>query len=100
MRSRSLENLSRVLHTCRKDQASREGREKFWKTFVSAIEGGFEYFEEMMAYSTSKDLQVAHQSLKQWASINKEKFESLLARDRDYVCRVDNLSDIASIHLF
>jgi hypothetical protein len=90
----SLETYFQVLHSCRKDQSSRKGRYRFWRNFVEALEEGFEYVEALMAESDSPDVYLleAHRELQRWVKVNDKKLESLMARDEDHVCRVDNVS--------
>jgi hypothetical protein len=90
----NLETYFQVLHSCRKDQSSRKGRYRFWRSFVEALEEGFEYVEALIAASKSPDVYIleAHQELKRWVEVNDKKLESLMARDEDHVCRVDNVS--------
>lgn len=88
----SLETLLQILHSCRKDQSSRKGRYKFWRSVVDSIEEGFKYVEAMMADSPDVHLLEAHRELRKWVSVNEKKLESLMARDEDHVDRVENVS--------
>jgi hypothetical protein len=88
----SLETLLQILHSCRKDQSSRKGRYKFWRSVVDSIEQGFKYVEAMMAESPDTHLLEAHRELRKWVSVNEKKLESLMARDEDHVDRVENVS--------
>ena len=97
----SLETYFQVLHSCRKDQSSRKGRYRFWRNFVEALEEGFEYVEALMAASDSPDVYLleAHRELQRWVKVNDKKLESLMARDEDHVCRVDNVSHMVCCEL-
>ena len=88
----SLETLLQILFSCRKDQSSRKGRYKFWRSVVDSIEEGFEYVEAMMADSPDTHLLEAHTELRRWVRVNDKKLESLMARDEDHVYRVENVS--------
>lgn len=88
----SLETLLQILFSCRKDQSSRKGRYKFWRSVVDSIEEGLEYVEAILADSPDKHLLEAHRELKRWVRVNDKKLESLMARDEDHVYRVENVS--------
>ncbi|GAB7325663.1 hypothetical protein MBLNU13_g09640t1 [Cladosporium sp. NU13] len=88
----SLETLLQILHSCRKDQSSRKGRYKFWRSVVDSIEEGFKYIEAVMAHSPDIHLLEAHRELRKWVRVNEKKLESLMARDEDHVDRVENVS--------
>jgi hypothetical protein len=90
--AQSLEALLQTLHSCRKDQSSRKGRYKLWRSVVDSIEEGFKYVEAVMADAPDGHLLEAHKELRRWVSLNKEKLESLMARDEDHVYRVENVS--------
>lgn len=88
----SLETLLQILHSCRKDQSSRKGRYKFWRSVVDSIGEGFEYVEAVMAETPDVHLLEAHAELKRWVGVNEKKLESLMSRDEDHVYRVENVS--------
>jgi hypothetical protein len=88
----SLENHFQVLHSCRADQSSRKGRYRFLRSFVESLEEGFEYVESLMAASPDAHLLEAHLELRRWVDVNDKKHASLMARDEDHVCRIDNVS--------
>ena len=88
----SLETLLQILHSCRKDQSSRKGRYKFWRSVVDSIEEGFKYIEAIIAESPDIHLLEAHRELRRWVSVNEKKLDSLMARDEDHVDRVENVS--------
>jgi hypothetical protein len=88
----SLETYFQVLHSCRTDQSSRKGRYRFWRSFVESLEEGFGYVEALVADSPDIYMLEAQQELQRWVEVNDKKLESLMARDEDHVCRVDNVS--------
>lgn len=88
----SLETHFQVLHSCRADQSSRKGRYRFWRSFAESLEEGFQYVESLMAASPDAHLLEAHQELRRWVDVNDKKHASLMARDEDHVCRIDNVS--------
>nr|OQO19916.1 hypothetical protein B0A51_10531 [Rachicladosporium sp. CCFEE 5018] len=94
--SQRLETLYEVLHSCRKDQASREGRYGFWRECNGALDEGFKYVDLLMLQATTVPLRVAHDELLQWKNVAYHKFESLMARDKDHVNRVNTVSDLLS----
>ncbi|KAK6431455.1 hypothetical protein LTR95_012385 [Oleoguttula sp. CCFEE 5521] len=92
--SQRLETLYDVLHSCRKDQASREGRYGFWRECNGALDEGFIYVDLLMLQDTTVPLRAAHDELLQWKNVAYHKFESLMARDKDHVNRVNTVSDL------
>lgn len=98
--TQSLESLLQVLHSCRKDQSSRKGRYKFWRSVVDSIGEGFEYIEAVMAAAPDVHLLEAHEELKRWVDVNEKKLESLMARDEDHVQRVDGVSHMVYNSLY
>ncbi|OQO10567.1 hypothetical protein B0A48_03865 [Cryoendolithus antarcticus] len=94
--SQRLETLYEVLHSCRKDQASREGRYGFWRECNGALDEGFKYVDLLMLQAPTVPLRVAHDELLQWKNVAYHKLESLMARDKDHVNRVNTVSDLLS----
>nr|OQO23012.1 hypothetical protein B0A51_09181 [Rachicladosporium sp. CCFEE 5018] len=94
--SQRLETLYEVLHSCRKDQASREGRYGFWRECSAALDEGLKYVDLLMLHDHTLPLRNAHDELLQWKNVAYHKFESLMARDKDYVNRVNTVSDLLS----
>lgn len=89
----SIESLFELLNSCRGEQASREGRYEFWRSYHEAINEGFEYAEQALTYVPQETFSKAQSELKQWNSLVWRKLESLRARDIDHITRVNNISD-------
>ena len=87
-------NLFELLQGCRRDQGSREGRYAFWSSFHTAMLDGFDYFDEAVNCVQDIDIHKTNLELKQWAAITWQRFESLKARDKDHISRVDNASNM------
>lgn len=96
--SEGIENLFNLLHNCRRQQDSREGRYEFWRSFHAAILDGFEYTEHALSCTPAQDLHNAHSELRQWTSITWQKLESLKARDKDYINRANDASDMVRMN--
>ena len=90
-------SLSRRLNTCKKDQASRDGRHVFWRQFQErlleaaentgsqAADGGAsQVVKGRKAHVLNADLE-----LKQWVSFNTRIFEFLEGRDVNYGARIE-----------
>lgn len=92
-----IEALFELLSTCRREQASREGRYEFWRSYHTALEDGFAYANEAMTYVPHAVFHKTHSELKQWTALSWCRFESLKARDIDHMARVDNVSDMVII---
>lgn len=92
--SASIETLFELLGSCRREQASREGRYHFWSSYHDVLVEGFKYAEQALTYVPPDLFIKAHLGLQQWTAITWRKFESLKARDVDHVARVDNVSDM------
>ncbi|EME44238.1 hypothetical protein DOTSEDRAFT_24310 [Dothistroma septosporum NZE10] len=93
--SKSLHDFDRLfslLHACRKDQASRKGRYDFWQSFRDVLENGFLYFESVLEKHPDDERFQTNAELKQWYDITWQRIESLMARDKDHIDRVENVS--------
>jgi hypothetical protein len=92
-----LDSFFKVLESCRKDQESRKGMYEFWRSCKSAIDNGFCYAEEVLANATDEGHFRIHQDLKKWATVTWQRLESLKARDKDHIVRVDNASFMVAL---
>ncbi|KAH9816976.1 hypothetical protein Tdes44962_MAKER05552 [Teratosphaeria destructans] len=92
--SERLQSLFRLLHQCRHEQTSREGRYDFWRSFHEALQDGFAYAESHVRHGLALDdrFAAAHSELSAWAALTWQKLRSLKARDIDHYSRVDNVS--------
>jgi hypothetical protein len=91
--SRSTEYLLVLLQSCREVQASREGRYHFWNNYHSALQEGLKFVAD-----GSRDVQVttAGIELKHWSNMIWAKLQSLQARDKDHIERVNIASEMVS----
>jgi hypothetical protein len=81
-------DLSIRLNTCKKKQASRDGRAGFWKQFREVLLAAMDELDT--SYGQDKDmLGKCHQELKHWVSGNGKIFESLDGRDVNYRARIE-----------
>lgn len=87
-----------LLHACKKEQASREGRYEFWRSFHSAIQHGLDYAQDAMKALPRREFARVHSELRQWSALVWQKLESLKARDKDHVSRVADVSDMVRLH--
>lgn len=82
--------LSRDLNSCKKDQASRDGRHQFWRQFKNVL---MESMDEIQKSTTEphRDLyiQKTHHELKHLTSFNVKIFSSLDGRDINYSERIE-----------
>ena len=90
--SHDFDRLFTLLHSCRKDQASRKGRYDFWQSFRDVIEQGFTYFGGLLEKTPNEEYFQINSELKQWYDITWQRIESLMARDKDHIDRVEDLS--------
>jgi hypothetical protein len=97
--SNDLEQLFERLQSCRRAQASREGRYELWRSFQDAIAHGFQYCKEIPTSNNTK-FAAADTALRQWFELTWTKFESLKARDKDHVERINNLSDVVCMDIY
>lgn len=94
--SGELEQLFDLLNSCRKDQASRRGRYDFWRSYHDALQQGMEYTASILATAPNETYWKAHDGLQRWSAMTWQKLESLVARDKDHINRVDNVSNMVS----
>lgn len=92
-----LESLFEMLNSCRKDQTSREGRYEFWRNCHEAIDDGFKYTEAWLKDAPDEHMLRAQDELWRWKAVTHRKLESLLARDKDHISRVESISNMVSI---
>lgn len=92
-----IETLFDLLHGCRKDQSSREGRYELWSTYYGAIHESLCYAENAIKWVEPEHFRKIHSDLRQWSQLTWRKFESLKARDKDHIARVDNLSAMVCV---
>ena len=90
--SAGYDHLFELLLGCRKDQDSKEGRYDFWQSYYQAIDNGLRYYDRILASSRNDIRREAHTEIRHWAVLTWQRFESLRARDRDHVGRVENVS--------
>lgn len=83
----ALDYLFELLESCRKDQTSRKGRYEYWESFHAAIEAGLAYYSALPDHDKR-----IHSEVKQWVRMIWRRLESVKARDKDHVLRVDNVS--------
>lgn len=88
----NLEAWLGLLQSCRQDQVSRKGKSCFWQSFVDAMEEGFSYYEQSLPPTNATHLLQVHKELKSWVALIERNLESLMARDEDHACRLDNVS--------
>ncbi|SMQ47705.1 unnamed protein product [Zymoseptoria tritici ST99CH_3D7] len=83
-----------LLASCRRDQVSRKGRYEFWKSYHAAIQLGLKYTHEiLLSAAVPNDAQSeVHAELRQWVDLTWQKLNSLMARDKDHINRVENVS--------
>ena len=89
------DRLFELLISCRRDQASREGRYDFWQSYYQGIDNGLQYYEKVSAQEQGEANELrrqAHTEIRHWAELTWQRFESLRARDRDHVARVEDAS--------
>jgi hypothetical protein len=78
------------LQSCRRQQSSREGRYHFWESYHAALEKGLGHCDEL---KQSPEFISAHMKLRQWSTLTWERFQSLQARDKDHVNRVNLVAE-------
>jgi hypothetical protein len=93
-----LESLFGIVHSCGQDQASREGQYEFWQSFDRAIDEGFRHTELWLHQSPDPQLAKAHEERSRWKSLYYRQFEILIARDKDHINRVENISNTVSLY--
>ncbi|KAK4496492.1 hypothetical protein PRZ48_012472 [Zasmidium cellare] len=89
-----METMFELLESCRREQTTRKGRERYWEMLYGAILEGMEYAEEGMGYVEREEWRRVQGDLKEWVAVTWMKFESLRARDEDHVSRVNDASDM------
>lgn len=95
--SRDWIHVFELLNSCRKDQASRKGRYDFWRSYHAAIQMGFKYTNELLNEDSNGDEFLKLQrELEQWVALTWQKLNSLIARDKDHINRVENVSTLVS----
>lgn len=87
-----LESFFKVLESCRKDQESRKGMYEFWRGYKAAVDSGFSYMRDLLSDTPNDEQFCVHRDLDKWASVIWERLQSLKARDKDHIIRVDNAS--------
>lgn len=87
---RNLGLLFELVQSCRKDQSSRKGRYDFWYTFHGAIQEGFKYTEAVLRLSPDERRFKQNAELQHWADMMWQRLQSLMARDKDHIHRVEN----------
>ena len=81
--------LSRQLNTCKKQQASRDGRHGFWRQFREVILDAIKELENGSSGEGKIILKRGNLELKHWTSGNARIFESLDGRDVNYRARIE-----------
>lgn len=84
-----LRYLSKALNTCKKQQASRDGRQKFWRQFREVILTAIDNLELRLSSDNDAKMLKASLELKHWTSGNGRIFESLEGRDINYRARIE-----------
>lgn len=87
------QKLFALLQSCREAQASRDGRYHFWATYHAALKDGLVFVAKG---GLDGELAIADASLRRWSEIIWTKLESLQARDKDQIERVNIASDMVS----
>lgn len=95
-RSRAMEEALGLLTTCRRAQASRDGRNDFWRSYQDALETGLDYAEHATSQVPTAQFDRAHDELKRWTALASRKLDSMKARNNDHIARVDIASDTVS----
>lgn len=94
LRSRHIESALELLSSCRRAQASRDGRYDFWNNFHRAVEAGLVYADVELSHVPRDSLTRAQNELRRWTALASRKFESMKARDSDHIARVDIASQM------
>jgi hypothetical protein len=79
------------LQSCRNEQGSREGRYHFWESYHRALTSGLDL---TAVTEPNADFAAAETNLRQWKNIVWEKLQSLQARDKDHVNRVNIVAEM------
>ncbi|SMR46239.1 unnamed protein product [Zymoseptoria tritici ST99CH_1E4] len=87
--------LFELLASCRQDQVSRKGRYEFWKSYHAAIQAGMEYMPKVLLVGDEGveggERVKVHGELQQWVDLTWQRLNSLMARDKDHIGRVENM---------
>ncbi len=92
------QHMSRRLNTCKKQQASRDGRHQFWKQFRNVLEDSFKALNELVSDEKRRQLARAQLELKHWTELEGALFESLDGRDVNYNARIETQLSVVCHH--
>jgi hypothetical protein len=81
--------LSRGLNSCKKHQASRDGRHQFWRQFHAVLVESIDQSQRVTIEERQPYIADAHHELKHLTSFNVKIFESLDGRDVNYSERIE-----------
>lgn len=93
----NLSRLFELVQSCRKDQASRKGRYDFWHTFHCAMQEGFRYTDAILELHPVEWRFEQNAELRRWADMIWQRLQSLMARDKDHIHRVENAATMVSL---
>lgn len=82
------QQMSLRLNTCKKQQASRDGRHQFWRQFSKVLYAAFDAVDRIASPQLRSTLIHAQQELNHWVSLDVAFFESLEGRDVNYRERI------------
>jgi hypothetical protein len=91
-----LRDLSRELNTCKKHQASRDGRHGFWRQFREVMLAAIENLEAGLSNDENKNMLKASLELKHWISGNGKFFESFEGGDTNSRARIETQLNVVS----
>jgi hypothetical protein len=94
-----LRYLSKELNTCKKHQASRDGRHGFWRQFREVILAAVDHSEAGLSDDQHENIAKASLELKHWTKGNGRIFESLEGRDINYRARIETQLNVVSRYL-
>ena len=92
--------MSLRLNTCKKQQASRDGRHQFWRQFRKALYDGFEAADRVASPELTSAFGKAHWELNHWTSLDVSLFESLEGRDVNYRQRIQTQLGVVCLSFF
>ena len=85
----SQESLIRRLNTCKKQQASRDGRHQIWRQFKDVLIGALDAFQSQTNPGRGPVVVKAHEELNEFIALNSRLLKSLDGRDTNYRARIE-----------
>jgi hypothetical protein len=83
------QHMSRRVNTCKKQQASRDSRHKFWKQFRDVLYDSFNALDAITSETGKQHLAKPQLKLRHWTELESSLFESLDRRDVNYNARIE-----------